>query len=73
MRVEVEVVEKRGVRNAKKRRRRVEGKSKKRNLEERNLVGLSLFHAFAMKQECLRYQSLVSSFDGKRKVFSISD
>jgi len=60
MRVEVEGFEERVVRNAKKkRRRRVEEKSKKRNFGERSLVGLSLFHAFAMEKECLRYQSFV--------------
>jgi len=73
MRVEVEGFEEREVRNTKKkRRRRVEEKSKKRNFGERSLVGLSLFHAFAMEKKCLRFQSFVFS-QRKHKKNSILD
>lgn len=43
-----------GVRKTKKKmsKRRVEVKSKNRNFGERNLVGLSLFQAFAMEKDC---------------------
>jgi len=48
----------REVRNAKKKKTmRVEEKSRNSSFGERSLVALSLFQAFAMEKDCVRYRS----------------